>query len=376
MSVINQMLRDLDARQASKQERAGLATQLRVLPAHRLSNIGIWPVLVAGAAAGAVVAGVAMWMLQTPPTPAVPAVPMPPPAQVTPPAPPPRSLDAIVEAQRLPIDLADMKLSLLLASAPPAAAPTATAAAPTKPALPKPAEPIEAARPPRDSATVASAPKQDTKASAPEPAAKPVLPPPDAQIDKRAKGGQAAEMADAEYRKGLQAVKRGDNASAVPLFQRALEFDPMLAKARQALMSVLVGERHWSEAQRVAQAGLAHDPAQSSWAMILARLQFEQGDSSGAIETLTRHAAYAAADAEYQGLFAYLLQKQQRPAEAVERFKAALALRHGEGRWWFGLGLALETANRSAEAREAYLKARETSNLPADMAAVIEQRLK
>jgi MSHA biogenesis protein MshN len=183
-------------------------------------------------------------------------------------------------------------------------------------------------------------------------------------------------MADGEYRKGMQAVKRGDNAAAAPLFKHALELDPGHAKSRQALLSVLVGARQWAEAQQVARSGLALDPAQTGWATILARLQFEQGDAAAAIVTLENHAVHAGGDAEYQGLFAYLLQKQQRPAEAAQRFRTALALRPSESRWWFGLGLALEAAGQGGEAKEAYAKAREVGNLPADMLAVIEQKLK
>jgi MSHA biogenesis protein MshN len=200
--------------------------------------------------------------------------------------------------------------------------------------------------------------------------------PAEGQIDKRSKDGQARDMAENEYRKGMQAVKRGEGGAALPPLQRALELDPMHAKARQALLSVLVGGRQWAEAQRAAQAGLALEPAQTGWASILARLQFEQGDTAGALETLERHAPYAGNDADYQGLFAYLLQKQQRFADAAQRFQAALSLRPQEGRWWFGYGLALESAGRGSEARDAYTKAKEAGNLPADMTSVIEQKLK
>ena len=72
----------------------------------------------------------------------------------------------------------------------------------------------------------------------------------------------------------------------------------------------------------------------------------------------------------------YLLQKQQRPAEASERFKTALSLRPNEGRWWFGLGLSLENAGRGDEAKEAYAQAKQVGNLPADMAATVEQKLR
>jgi MSHA biogenesis protein MshN len=398
MSIINQMLRDLDARHASEQERAGLPPRLRTLPPRQVARGGDWRMLVAGMLAGGALVGIAASWYFSPgaqppaPVPAPVATPAPP-APTVPPAPTFAS-PAVPAAAPLPTpaeEARDMKLSTLLAAAQPET-PATSAAKPAAPPVPAPklaaaAKAPEAARP---SATVPAPepkaappavkpvteparPARETR-PAPLPAAEPALP--DAQIDKRAKGGQAHEMADGEYRKGMQAVKRGDNAGAVPLFRHALELDPGHARSRQALLSVLVGARQWAEAQQAAKSGLALDPAQTGWATILARLQFEQGNAAAAIATLENYAVHAGGDAEYQGLFAYLLQKQQRPAEAAQRFRIALALRPGEGRWWFGLGLALEAAGQGGEAKEAYAKAREVGNLPADMQAVVEQKTK
>lgn len=375
MSVINQMLRDLDARAAGDSERAGLPPRLRTLPPTTLARRQNWQMLALGLGLGAVLAGATVALLLRPSAPPAAQPPAPPPVEsppVTPVVPPPAAPATVPSAPtsvQPAIDMGEMKLSTLLLQ--------------TQQSLPEkaPAPPKPAVVPPKQ-VPAPVVPKPAVETQKPTPQAKPTpsprveAAPAEAQIDKRARGGQAGEMAEAEYRKGMQAVKRGDNAAALPLFQHALELDPLLAKARQALLSVLVGARQWNEAQKAAHDGLALDPAQPGWAMILARLQFEQGDAAGAIETLGRHAAHAQNDADYQGLFAYLLQKQQRPAEAAERFKAALALRPNEGRWWFGLGLAQEGAGRAGEAREAYLKAREIGNLPSDMGSVIEQKLK
>lgn len=384
MSVINQMLRDLDARDASDQERAGLPPRLRTLPPAARAGKRPWGLLVLGIAIGAAVAGVVFSLLPGDDR----VAPMPP---AVPPAP------TFAPAPATVIDDGAMKLSTVIRNAEPAVPPAEAARA----SAPPPAKPAAADKPlvahvperPKLSAvagkavsTPAPAPASASASASARPsgppaaATKPVAPlaeaGPEAQIDKRPKGGQAREMADAEYRRGLQAAKQGDPGAAVVAFQRALERDPGFAKARQALLATLVGGRQWAEARQVAEAGLALDPTQSGWAVILARLQFEQGEADAAIGTLERHAAHAGGDADYQGLFAYLLQRQQRPAEAAERFRAGLALRPGEGRWWFGLGLALENSGKPAEAKEAYARAKEIGNLPADMTAVIEQKLR
>ncbi len=375
MSIINQMLRDLDARQASQQERAGLPPQLRTLPPAHTRRSSAWGLLLfGGLAAGTAIA----WLLagQSPvPASASTAAPVVAPAAVamTPPVAPATILPAPTSVQPqdvLNADVSELKLSTMLSpvdtppdETPPAVTPTQEKVAPRQPEpVVKPAK-KPAEKPMR--ATVTPPPAQPVAAAAGA-----------SHIEKQPKGGQIREQAETEYRKGVQAASQGDNVAALPALRRALELEPAHAKARQALLSVLASSRQWNELRQVAQSGLVLDPTKSGWASILARLQHEQGDTAAAVETLERHAAQAAGDADYQGLFAFLLQKRQHPAEAAQRYQAALALRPGEGRWWVGLGLALEAAGRGEEARTAFARARETGNLSKDMLGVVEQKLR
>jgi MSHA biogenesis protein MshN len=368
MSVINQMLRDLDARQASQLERDALPAKLRNLPPLQAAQSNAWRLLAGGMAAGVAIAWVT-WALVgrvSAPT-SAPSI-SPTTVSVAVPA-----VDAKEENTKAlsPAELGEMKISTLLGRA---KAPESGSSPMVQP------QSLAAAQ---ESAQVKSisrvpADPRDKSSSGPVVRVAPTLAAsePSSSIDKQAKNGQARELAEAEYRKGMQAIKYGDNAAAMQSLRRTLELDPELVKARQALLSLLVSGKQWTEAQLVAQSGLALDPAKSGWALILARLHFELGDTPAALETLEYYAAHAGRDADYQGFFAYLLQKQQHPAEAAERFKAALTLRPSEGRWWFGLGLALEGAGKRSEAKEAYAKAREVGNLPPDMAQVIEERLR
>jgi len=368
MSIINQMLRDLDARQASQQERDVLPAKLRNLPPLEAAKSNAWRLLVGGMAAGVAIAWVTWAAVSRVSAPAAAPTISPTPVSAVVPV-----VDAKDENTKAlsPAELGEMKISTLLgrakvpeSSSSPMAPPQTLAPAPESASV--------------KSITRAPAEPRDKSSSGPVVRVAPPLAAsePSASIDKQAKNGQTRELAEAEYRKGMQAIKYGDNAAAMQSLRRTLELDPELVKARQALLSLLVSGKQWAEAQQVVQSGLALDPAKSGWALILARLHFELGDTPAALETLEHYAAHAGRDADYQGFFAYLLQKQQHPAEAAERFKAALALRPSEGRWWFGLGLALEGAGKRSEAKEAYAKAREVGNLPPDMAQVIEERLR
>ncbi|WP_126446990.1 tetratricopeptide repeat protein [Sulfuricystis multivorans] len=401
MSIINQMLRDLDARQASQQERAGLPAGLRTLPPEPRRNKQSWVLLVIGLLIGAVAVSFFIGRTSQPPVTALDRAAAPQTASV--PAAMPtaqQELQSALVEPAPPSPPAELKVKPVAASASlqsPSPSPNAkstpaekakmsAAATPSKPtesrkaSTDKPtAPPLQPVHSPR-----AASPPDSGKSFAPSlPPAEPDAPrsartpTPDGRIDKQPKAAEGQNaLAESEYRKGMQAATQGDHGAALPLLRHALEIEPRHTKARQALLAVLANLRQWGEVKQVAQEGLSFEPTRTPWATLLARLQYEHGDGEAALKTLESHAAHAANDADFQALFAFLLQKRQLHDEAAQHYEAALRLRPAEGRWWFGLGLALEAAGRGDEARVAFAKARETGNLPAEMRSSVEEKLR
>jgi MSHA biogenesis protein MshN len=105
-------------------------------------------------------------------------------------------------------------------------------------------------------------------------------------------------------------------------------------------------------------------------------LQTERGDLPAAASTLQTTLPAAADKAEYRALYAAVLQRAGRHAEATEHYAAALKLTPGNGVWWMGLGISLEAEGRIAEARQAFQSARAGGNLAPELAAYVEQRLR
>lgn len=378
MSIINQMLRDLDARQASSIERAGLPAGLRTLPPEPRRRAQPWGLLLIGLIVGAATVG--FFANPSAPPPVTHAEKAAPPQSAPVSAVPPVApAETPVITAPAPSPSAVAATSAEVTAPPPQAAPAPAAhpkpAAAEKPNIPVPAPTARPITPPSSASTAEQA---RTASPATEPVAtKPTAPATgEARIDKQSKTAPTHELAEAEYRKGMQAASQGDHATALPSLRRALEIEPRHAKARQALLAVLANLRQWEEVKRVAQEGLSLEPSRTPWATLLARLQYEHGDGDAALKTLESHAAHAANDADFQALFAFLLQKRQRQAEAVPHYQAALRQRPTEGRWWFGLGLALEAAGRGEEASVAFAKARETGNLPAEMRSSVEEKLR
>jgi len=405
MSVINKMLRDLDARHAG--DRKSLPNEVRPLPEETRRSPPL--MAITGALILVGIAGWAWWITSENTHPAPPlAVTPPSPAPV--PTPPP--VAAVAEPTAAPVAPAPAATAEPAAAAPvvaqsatPTAPPPAATAAVAAPPAPLPAAPAPTAEP----ASKAPAPAPIAKeAAAKEPAAKKTettsakraapaglsslrletslrqipsmaetAPAKSAgPVEKQLRGGANNEQAEAAYRKAAAANRQGRNSEAVDALRDALRADPRHVSARQLLLSLLVERKQWDEATTLLREGLELLPQQSAWAMALARIEVEKGQLPQAWETLQRYLPAAESNADYRGFAGALLQRLQKPKEAILHYQAAVRLKPAESRWWLGLGMALEADGRAAEAREAYQKAQAAGNLGAEGTALVEQKLR
>jgi MSHA biogenesis protein MshN len=188
--------------------------------------------------------------------------------------------------------------------------------------------------------------------------------------------GTPAERAETEFRKATGLLNQGRVAEAIDGYKSALQQDPRHGAARQALVGLLLENRRIDEAQQFLQEGLTLNPDRSNYAMLLARIQVERGDLQGAHDLLSQHAASAANNADYHAFDAALLQRLGRHKEAVAGYQAALRLAPRAGVWWMGMGISLQADNHSAEALDAFTRAKSAGGLSPDLLSFIDQRMK
>lgn len=181
------------------------------------------------------------------------------------------------------------------------------------------------------------------------------------------------QLSENTYRRGLASLQDGRLNAALADLDRALEIDPRNDAARQTYVSLLLENRRPEDAIRQLRLALGIDPRQPGLAMVLARLQLERGGP--ALETLMTTLPYAAANADYQGFLAGVLQRAQRHAEAAQYYQAALKLAPLNGVWWMGLGISLQADQHKAEAREAFTRARTGNGITPELLAFIDRRL-
>jgi MSHA biogenesis protein MshN len=413
MSVINQMLQDLEKRRAATGEGGALPNQVRPLPPLTPDPVARTRALAISAAAFVVVMAIALWTVQAlrkqPPVPAAaPAAPLAAQPAVVPANPSPQVVANPVAAPvAAPISAPISAPVPAPVPAPVIAPPPAVTAAPRKPApAPKSEAQAVAEKSLRLTSNLSLPPKSASKNVAPaatpvaiakvepvaksepvtndQPVAKPVIA--DAvparvesgpgSIDKRPHATSPRERAEAEFRRASSALSQGRSADAIIALHASLAEDATFDAARQTLAGVLIEQKRFDEAQKLLQEALTTRPSQTGFAMLLARMQLDRGDSAGAITTMSRSLPYAADNAEFLGFSAALMQRAGRQQEAVDQYRAALRLKPDAAVWWMGMGISLQAAEHNADALDAYRRALSSGSLSPELQAFVEQRIK
>ena len=109
---------------------------------------------------------------------------------------------------------------------------------------------------------------------------------------------------------------------------------------------------------------------------MLARLEVERGEVSGAINTMVGALPYVQSDPDFYAFLAALLQREGRHREAVDYYRTALRAVPGNGVWMMGLGISLRATNQSAESSEAFQRAVDSKQLSPELQDFVERQLR
>ncbi|WP_295996332.1 tetratricopeptide repeat protein [Rugamonas sp.] len=390
MSLINKMLQDLDARGgvASGDE---AVQQVRAVPER---DRAVPPLLAAGGLAAAVVLAAGGWfgwrhLQQRAPDAPVAAAPM---IQVVQSAP-------VVAVLPTPAPMpATQAVSVAAPQPQPGASPSSPSSAPPPVAAVEASPQLQAAG---DAATAVEKPSAPTGAKAHHGHRKPhadatgsdlvlaheLLAKPSkkahadsiraaatpATVTSQGRELSLAQQSENAYRRALAALQEGRVNDAISGLDNALDLNPRNDGARQTLIGLLLENKRNDEAIHSLRLALAIDARQPPMAMLLARLQMEQGTAASA--TLLRSLPYAKDNAEYRAFLGTALQREQRNAEAAEQYQAALRMVPQNGVWWMGLGISLQADKRLLEAKEAYSHAKSSGSLNPELSAFVDRKL-
>lgn len=150
---------------------------------------------------------------------------------------------------------------------------------------------------------------------------------------------------------------------------------PRHAAARLELAAMQLGQGNLVEAQAVLQQGLAVNPGDTSMVLVLARIQYAEGQAATALTTLQNYHLVGARLPETLA-FEAALQLELGDAEAaVATYRLVLARVSVNGVWWLGLARALAQTGQLDASRQAYQQALQTGTLPPGLIAYARAEL-
>jgi MSHA biogenesis protein MshN len=235
--------------------------------------------------------------------------------------------------------------------------PSSSVAAPAQPATPVTAvkeepdlavpEPVNVNIPPASASPVTQVPATNTAAT-------------EAPARKIIKPLTPEQKAQRQFNHAQTLLAKGNYRTATNALHSALDLDPMLDDARIQLAALYLEKGHVDTARQLLETGRQLKPFHSGMTIAYVRLLADQGEYLSALELLENDQYQGTFDAETFALSASLHYQLRQYQKAVSRYREALARRPAQGVWWMGLGVSLENIKQRADALEAYRRASTT----------------
>ena len=389
MSLINQMLTDLEARRGGTLRSVdhaldGLQSAPIAPRPHPRPSRRRW-VLAGGVVAVAVLAGLVAWWWQRGKAEMPPALPtIAPPAasagttaaasaSVAPAAPviladkpvppvaiPPLPVPAPVQAQ-VPV------VTPPPAAAPAAPVPAAVVAPPPAPTpVPAASAPAATTVPPLPTATATAPATPAVSQPAPAEAAKPVAP--EVETPGAFHRSQANPQVDPDAVAYQQALREADDGALAGL-ESFVASHPRRSDARQRLALAQIKASDNKAAEATLRAGLALRPGDAGFARLLGHVLLGTDQVDAALEVLRTTPPPLAKDPEFHALLAAAEQRSGAHAMAATRYKNLLQIEPTNGSWIVGLAISLAALGDSRTAARLFNQALDDRNLPEPLRA-------
>ncbi|MDF1760053.1 MAG: tetratricopeptide repeat protein [Coxiellaceae bacterium] len=183
------------------------------------------------------------------------------------------------------------------------------------------------------------------------------------------------EKIESLYADAQNAMDNSDDDKAIDLLKELLVRDPKNLDARQLLATILLSDNRVEEARPIIAVGLKRVPDYAPFDSLEARILMSEGKLPQAIDQLNQSSPEMTTAPEYYSLLAALYQQNEQFMMAAQLYHQLVQINPARGVWWMGLGIALESAEKYNAAVEAFQKAQKAVGLSPSAKAYVQQQL-
>lgn len=183
----------------------------------------------------------------------------------------------------------------------------------------------------------------------------------------------AGQLAQIEYSKAEKALKQGDSRKAIGYLESAVKYQPEWITARQKLAALYYGRGETRRAIATLQQGLSLDASQPDLRLTMAKLLVNESQQQAALNVLSQLPSHT--HSGYLAMRGALAQQLNQNDLALSSYQNLVKAEPYDGRWWLGLGIALERGQERDQAEEAYQHALRMGQISGETQRFIRQRL-
>ena len=185
----------------------------------------------------------------------------------------------------------------------------------------------------------------------------------------------ADQLAQKQMLLASDAQQQGLHSDALTYYLAALEYKPSEHQARRQAAALYYGQNKLPQAAQLLEQGRLLFPQQYEFSLLLARVLQASGQTQQALLSLNAIPDSSDFAVEKWHQQSDLAQKQQDYPVAEQSYRQLAQHEPTQGRWWMGLGYALDAQQKYSDAKQAYQQALLQDNLSAQAKVYIDNRL-
>ncbi len=170
-----------------------------------------------------------------------------------------------------------------------------------------------------------------------------------------------------------KALNINEITKAEQLFEEILIIDPEHKEARKKLAALWFGRKSYQQAVNLLSQGIAIDRQDSDLRLMKARIHFKQGQHEAAYNTLKPLASFE--QEEYQLMLANVAQQIEQYPSAIGAYQMLINMQPYSGRWHLGLAIVYDKNSQFPLAVNEYALALTKADLSASSAKFAQQRM-
>lgn len=172
-----------------------------------------------------------------------------------------------------------------------------------------------------------------------------------------------------------QLISDGRLTEAETQLEKLIQATPSDIQSRELLIGLLLRSERTMEAEKQIDMAKRFYPVRENLALLSAKIMLERGDSIAAQEILEKQVAINKAGENTYAMLAPLYQQQGAYEESAGLYRKLLEKNQKNGRYWMGLAIALEALKDQSNALNAYRRAQQSGGLQPGLADYAGQRV-